>query len=124
MGGDRAQLSIEGPDSDPLDVDVTANHLAEGRIPAAVIRTAEVVLTFALPTAADWFAFTDADGCPCMVTLRRGSSVDRTSRARVIGDDLILRVNVDARFAILLRNGKTIRPPTQLVPHAPNRITL
>lgn len=124
VGGDRAQLSIEGPDIDPLDVDVTAKHFSEGRITVEVIRTAEVVLTVALPEPGDRVAFLAADERECTITLTQGGGGSRMNRAPLTGDDLILRVNVDARFAILLRNGKKIRTPIQLVPHAPNRITL
>ncbi|MBI1382721.1 MAG: hypothetical protein GC161_16730 [Planctomycetaceae bacterium] len=125
VGGDRAKLSIEGPDIDPLDVDVTAQHFSEGRITVEVIRTAEVVLTFALPEPGDRVAFIDADGRECSVTLTHGGGgVSRTNRAPLTGGDLLLRVNVDARFAVLVRNGQKIRTPVQLAPGTLNRITL
>lgn len=125
LSGNQAMLSMEGTDIEPLQVEVTPDHFAEGRITAEITRTAEVCVTVLRPQVGDQLVFLAPDGRECMMLLTRGGGgVTRTNRAPLTGDDLILRVNVDARFAILLRNGKKIRTPIQLVPHAPNRITL
>ncbi len=119
------ELRIRGTDIEALEVSVAPEDFAAGQLTAEVTRTTEVLVSVTTPQLGDQVAFLTADERECTVWMTRGGGGRTgTYHAPLTGVDLVLRVNVDARFAVLLRNGQKIRTPVQLTPSTLNRITL